>query len=821
MGFLLLSVLYEAAQAAEAALALAAFSGSAILLATIAVRVVWAWPVHPLSLGIVAAFAQTAGLGVATLLGVGDLTLAVLVIVPPVFYLICFRAVRRIEDESVLLPVLLRILLGILTVALLLRTFGGEDIEKIDDGFSLLGGVGPAVCLAVGLVYLPLRQEALAWTIWPAAGLIAAPVTAALESEGEAWWVIVAVVTVLSLVPALLWWLARIGYRNRRVFLGFLGAFRRARADAATDFFGGGAVQRLEGRRPLLWLDLLAFVVFAVLAGRGGTGNVSFNWTRGVEAASGNGYYFMALVILVSLGMRLVAKRRLRLPHVFVAVGLPAVVFTLGWLSLDARSDIWSQLGIKEEATLVYVLVLPAVLIASAIAILFRLRNVTFTRRGVVVTVMGIFGAMLADWLFTVFLGTSAFRRFYLGIPVGDVAAAVVLVAASLVYFRYRAERGAFIVWPAAAITAAILLRGMIGTQGLLNTLDARIATGWGEIFLAAIFGGLAGAGAILAKRVWIEKDPQARHDAVRVRGALLIVFAVWPILMLLFVAGAVNTFVADARKEAVVIAADAEVVRQSAETFAAAVSTASENARQQAQDLAALAEEFQLDLNTELEAIPRELGQIAIDAKEAGQKAATEIVDAATAKGAEIMGDLTRGIEDVFALPWPLSKLGIGSAISDFLGSVLEGIIPDFNLEKLFEDFTSQATTVIARQFAGPIGQAEEIKERLAAYAERYPARITAEMTRARRTADELLVEARAQFDISLARLESILVRVVNILYFTAVLLVMLVIALLAWLVWRAINGLFIIAERVARGWRMLTLAQEEDGSAAQPAPA
>jgi hypothetical protein len=521
-----------------------------------------------------------------------------------------------------------------------------------------------------------------------------------------------------------------------------------------------------------------------------------------VELATGAGYMVALFLLVVSLFLRVLVRRRFRptpLALTAAAIGLFLAVLNPA-LQRAATGDLRFL-----------TLAVPLLAVLLAPLPLFLWRGFSYTLPQIRLGGVALLGVLLADLVFKIVLGSYAAGRFAVVLDIGDMAALLVIVAAAIVYLRHREETGAFAVWPVVALVAGLILRFLVTTQGALADLtEGAVSTGLGEVLLAAIFGALAGEAAILAKRIWIDRDPEARLRAIRVRGALLILHGISPVLILLFVVASLQMFAANAGREMTAAAQSFAGIAQSAERIVNEAIGAKGRLLDQRDRLQQEAEAFREQLRLKSEELTRQFDAFVESSKQAAGRVATEAAQQTTAilkeTGEKIAGALTPPPLDLGFAKINLPDLGIGKA----MGGLIESLLPDLDFGGIFAGLVQSVTTSIEREFAAPRQEAMAMINGIVAIKDDLDGKVRDQAETLHATASQVVSTLEEQMDSSFANARRILVNLANVFYHLLVLVVMLIFAVLAWLLWRAINGLVVMLERVERGWDMITTGKE-----------
>ncbi|MBL29227.1 MAG: hypothetical protein CMM50_16980 [Rhodospirillaceae bacterium] len=815
-GFLLIHTLVDVDEVSTTAAGIA-FAGLIAVLA-----VVWEQrkgrPAHGIALSTISLAGLVITFNIAQVMA--GLTSAGLLYVPPVYLalmVVGVRAIRSEPDNAALVPPTLRAVLGMLTIALFLRLFfAGDSLAEDAGGFIILGA---------GAAALYWRASAGAWFFWPAGAIIGGWAYTSLEAAGAPELVSALGAMLGAVVPGLAWELFR-RLQARGVVQRFVPMLR-------DEAFGSGTALALENRRQRLLLDLIALVVFTVLLVR--VADPSFRYSLIVEIGTAAGYALMVSALVVSLGWRVRRLRRFRLVPMMLlaavtALGM-AVVFTF-WVGLEESGYLPPLLNMVERwinrfdgTGAITILTLMAVgLTAPFVIALFVLRDITLTPGSVRTAFVTIFGGLVADFIFVTALGDAGEAHFdILTIPVADVAGLVLFAAAGITYFLHRTEPGSWVIWPVSGAAAGVIFRLIVGAEvwadrqlnQTVSVQDDRFATRLGDILLASIFGALAGAGVHLAKRIWIDRDPEARGRAVRVRSAVTILHAVAPILILLFIASGIATFAKDAQREIGAAAVSVgnvaysgrligDQVQQSVQVVQKQAETTFKNATDMIENAKATAEDLKVQgmiLKDEM------LGAV--------EKSAGEALDKAKAKAGEIVEKVGEGLSDAFEPPafisWMIPDLGIGDALKDVFGTVLSSIAPDLDFKALFTSFVTDLTQSVEANFEGPRQRAQAMLDSVTSLDDQFWADAKVSKQALESQLNSLTSVIEAEKGKIYTNLQQLLVRITNFLVYMAIFMSTLITGFILWLLWKAFNGLFVMAERVDRGWKMLMQGQEE----------
>lgn len=818
-GFLVVQTLVDVDDAATANAGIA-FAGLIAVLGA-----VWAWrkgwPPHWIALSAISIAGLVVTFNAAQIMD--DLTGAGLLFVPPIYLaamVVGVRAIRSEPDDAALIPPTLRSILGVMTIALILRLFfAGSDASEDAGGLILLGA---------GAAVLYWHTLAGAWLFWPLGALTGGWTYAALDAAGHPDFLAAPAAMLGAAVPGLAW--ALFHELQARGVLQPLGLLLRDEA------FEPATVHVLDRRRERLLIDLVALSVFAILLIR--AVDPSFRYSLIVEIGTTVGYALMVSALVISLGWRVRRQRRFRLVPMMLfasATGLGMAVLFTFWVGLEESGYLppllnmlerWLN-GFDDTGTVAVMALMAIALTAPFILALFALRNVTLTPKSVRTAFVVILGGLVADFIFVTALGEAGQAHFdILTIPVADVAGLSLFATAGVAYLLHRSEPGAWVIWPVSGAAAGVIFRLILGAQvwadrqlnQTVSVQDDRFATGLGDILLASIFGALAGAGLHLAKRIWIDRDPEARLRAVRVRGAVTILHAVAPILILLFIASGIATFAKDAQREIGAAAVSVGNVAVSGRLIGDQMQQSMQVVQQQAENTFRNATEMVESAKATAEDLKVQGMLLKDEMLGAVEKSAGEALDKAKAKAGEIVETVGEGLSDAFSPPafisWMIPDLGIGDALKDVFGTVLSSIAPDLDFQALFTSFVTDLTLSVEANFEGPRQRAEAMLDSVTSLDDKFWSDAQISRRALEVQLQSLTTTINSEKDKIYANLEQILVRATNFLAYFAIFMTTLITGFIVWLLWKAFNGLFVMAERVRRGWTML--AQGEEPAAA-----
>jgi hypothetical protein len=637
------------------------------------------------------------------------------------------------------------------------------------------------------------------------------------DGVGPYHWLRILAAATMAMLPALLWWLVKRYRRSPETHQRVVGW---ARFFLNREYAGKGTIQQLDRRWKLLLVDLFYLATTATLAVRAewARRDPDFNllWQQSelVEKTLGLGYFIAVLLFLVSILLRLFAKRRFRpTPVLLVSLFLTVCAFVY---SSAARSMLdHDAANVAELLLLILFPILGVILLVG-----FRRRTITFNQLRI--GSYFLFGALIADVLFKIVLGSYASDRFDVWLNIGDTAALFVIAASAFVFYRYLEERGSFAVWPVCAIVSAIILRLLVTAQGTLSDVtDGGVSAGLGEIFLAAIFGALAAEGAMLAKRVWIDRDPQARRDAVRVRGALLIFHGISPVLIILLVVFSLNAFTTQASRELSEAGKGIAQLESVAERATNEAMGAAGRLLDQQDNVLASVESFRTDLlNVQGPAILDKFDKLMESSLAAAGRTATAAAGEAKRQATKIIDDTKEAIGDAISLPpidvglfeIPFPDLGIGDALGGVFDSMFSNVFADIDFNQMLETFVSMVTNSIAQEFTGPMQEAQAILTAMEGIKNEVEDEIGSQAQELTDNLTTLTSNLSTGMDDAFEAANTIIVRLINIAYQLLILTAMLVLAALLYLLWNAVNGLVVMMGRVERGWTMIATGKEDD---------
>lgn len=692
-------------------------------------------------------------------------------------------------------------------------------IEKTLPFYSVSGPIVAAFC---AVVYFWHRRMPASFALWPIAAVIGLWAVNLLFS---AEWVVDFAETIEShrfktdqvsfltatLIGAPLTLLAGAGWEAGRRLISdpeirawVMGRWLRFEA---TELYGG-VIQKLDRRRQDFWPDALLWIastIFLIVALLEEPESIE------ISELTTAGLYLVFLGVVLMLGlsllMRLFAKQRFRWITVF---GIPVVNSIVTAIIAAPIINILDIDRVGEQG-----LTILALLIVLPIPLMIAQSRIDLDRRRLGMALLVLGGYVIADMVFSTLLGSTAANRFTVGLRIGSIGALVTGIVLAGVFLFYRNVSGIFLVWPIGAAFSALLLRILITVQGSLNDAAETITiqTGLGEVVLAALFGAFCGYLAVLAKRIWYDQDPAARRDAVRMRGFVLILHGIAPILILLFVIAGLNSFFDRAQIDADTISRNAQRLSESVVRIGDEVRVTVVVLNQQADLLVRQAQEATSDLGDLTGRIGDTLLKIGDEVAQGAVNVGSAAIADAKAEGARLAQKVGEHLDDAISLPpidlglfeieWP--DLGIGDAIKDMMGNLLSSLVPDLNIETVFQDLLARSLANIKSEFNAPIQRAEAMRVEVLQFAEDNVDKLDQRFVAVTAEAERLATNAEQEFKTAQLHFEQVVINVVALLYNLMVLLVVLLTATVLFLVWKAINGIFVMVERVGRGWQMM----------------
>ena len=614
------------------------------------------------------------------------------------------------------------------------------------------------------------------------------------------------VATVLAgLIPALGWSVVSL-YRNN-------GKRRRQITGWASAAFGGGiGLAQLDSRWRFLGFDIAMILIAGVLFLRELDGDGLFDYSAVFAGAALFAYALYVFYGLLSLGLRLV-RRRLSPAILVLTAAVFGLVYVMVFIPLEKS-------GLDRDLKTALIFGTLVVALIASLVLVFRIwRNHRPTRRTLWLGLLFLLGGLLCDAVFTALLGAQVADRFALGLPLGDVTAVLVVVLAGALQYRHLENRWGPIVWPIVAIVSGLTLRFLLGaTAALSDATGGGVSAGAGQLFIALLLGALAAEGLLLAKRIWIDRDPEARKRAIVIRGVFLILHAVTPILLFIFVIVSVFGFTArvgaelgDAGKELKIIQTSIDRIRNEAIA-----------ARGRAEGQVA-------DVELQIQRLRESLKDKHKDALEEFDKIYEESVQATLNSGSAIADDLAREGEAIVsevtsALTPPPLDLGLFkvpnpfSAIGDGIVSAISGLLPSIDFGAIVGQLSQRAVDTVTREFAGPLARAQSIVAGVESLGNEISAEARAQANELSRTATLALNVLNEELETSYKTAGRLMAVSIKIVYQIIVLSASILMALMLFLLWRVFNGMVEMGREIERGLGLIrgTETVDVDGPSA-----
>lgn len=695
---------------------------------------------------------------------------------------------------------------------------------------------GPVFAGIASLIHFALRRDAVVLALWPVSALLGLVVLRLMDRED---WVlslaarfadhktdvlelsqlmVFGLSVLVVLACTLLWAVSRrnLADPNRRA-----DALARRNAFLTSEFVGNGVTMKLERRFQYIWRDFFLFAGMCAFLGYAALkGDLFTDVDTSKLATFGLYLVLVGIVIMLWFGLplRIFARRRFR----FITVFLVPVVTTI--LTGSIAAGLINGLSLDDGASLTTVVVL---LMALPLPIMVIQSFLHLDRERLIIAVLAIFGYLLSDMVFTTFLGREAAEAFKLGLEIGDIGALLSGLALLAVFLANSKVPGVFLVWPIGAVAGGLLLRLFIVAQTRLNETaeTVNIETGLGEVLLAAGFGAFVGYLALILKRIYYDKDPDSRSKGIRLRGGVTILHAITPLLVFAFVLSGLNAFVGRAQIDSVKISANATRIGESVVKIGDEVLTT-------VSTLDAEADALILQAQTavgEATALGREVGKQLEAAAEEAVEGAKRVGAAALAdvaeEGKKLASEVGEHLSDAISLPpidlglfeieWP--DLGIGDAIKDMFGGLFDSLLPDLDISGIFSNIMAKGLSNIEKEFAAPLARAEAMQNRLEDFVEDNRKQLNGSLDRVTTAAKDATAKVQAELTVAEEQFRQMAINVTSLLYSLLVFLSVILIATVIMMLWRALNGLFIMLDRIKSGWSMLI--HEEEAQAEQAA--
>ncbi|GAA6210313.1 hypothetical protein NBRC116602_00530 [Hyphomicrobiales bacterium 4NK60-0047b] len=520
------------------------------------------------------------------------------------------------------------------------------------------------------------------------------------------------------------------------------------------------------------------------------------------------------LLLIVSFILRVTVKRRLNPLRTLIAtfIAAPFLHFSQIFLSVFIREFITDY----QTADILAYISSILFLIISVPIILFIGKKIKLTKNKSLTILKTVSGLVMCDILFLAALGPKKDLYFWFewggsSAPIGLISTLIVVFIITMAYLLQRKQPSSMMIFIAGGLSAGLILRALVDVH--ITTQDLlKISTDLSDFVFAGICGALLGSGALMLKRVYVDQDHEARQRFVRTRGGLYILYAVMPVFILLFVASSLNSFINNATIETAAIEHRISLLKYDAHRAKRHLNAYKRRMNERVEDVVLLAKQVKIDIKENTKLVKDEVERNV----KVAQKVAIDVADKAVGQLAETGKEISNALSSAFTIPdiptpfgdIPVPDLGIGDAIKN---AVL-GLFPDLKIENLFSGFITSMTADVEAQLAEPIERAEKIKNHLIQTAKARHQRLKDIERQAGIDLDNLISGLKYEKQNAYRHMRQSITHFVNIAYHFLVFLFFLVSGMLAFLVWRAINALAIMMERIDRGWTMFTKGQDPE---------
>jgi hypothetical protein len=379
------------------------------------------------------------------------------------------------------------------------------------------------------------------------------------------------------------------------------------------------------------------------------------------------------------------------------------------------------------------------------------------------------------------------------------------------VYFYHYRERSAFLVWPIGAAAAGLILRILVTAEARLDDISEHIVirADMNEVVLAALFGAAAGSLGLLAKHIWYDKDPTKRARAIRVRGLFTIIHAVSPLVVLLLFLMVASSFrtnaqviIADATTNFVQMSESVLKIKARAEKGAKRLQKASEKLIKEVTDtIPNEAIQLATDLRSRADVL---VTQTTTATKQVAAVAVQKAKAIATELGDKLSEALTPEIDFGFLGKLKMPDLGIGKFFKNLIG----GMIPDLNLEEMFQQAMTSLYDDVEKQFEEPIRTATAMKDSVTNFVEKHKTRLEKIKNKAIKEADDMVADILLEKENTFKHVEALVINAITFFYQLLLFLILTTATIMGYLLWKVINGMVFMIARVSNGWTMLRYA-------------
>jgi hypothetical protein len=150
------------------------------------------------------------------------------------------------------------------------------------------------------------------------------------------------------------------------------------------------------------------------------------------------------------------------------------------------------------------------------------------------------------------------------------------------------------------------------------------------------------------------------------------------------------------------------------------------------------------------------------------------------------------------------MPDLGIGK----FFKNLVSSIIPDLNLEGLFQQIMTTVYADVEEQFAEPIKTAQAMRDSVTGFVETNKNKLVSIKDKALNEANAMVADIQKEKANTLRIIDNLVTNAITFFYQLLLFLILTTATIMGYLIWKVINGFVFMVARLQNGWTMLRYA-------------
>mgnify|MGYP000989486809 FL=1 len=134
--------------------------------------------------------------------------------------------------------------------------------------------------------------------------------------------------------------------------------------------------------------------------------------------------------------------------------------------------------------------------------------------------------------------------------------------------------------------------------------------------------------------------------------------------------------------------------------------------------------------------------------------------------------------------------------------------MIPDLNLEEMFQQAMTSLYDDVEKQFEEPIRTATAMKDSVTNFVEKHKTRLEKIKNKAIKEADDMVADILLEKENTFKHVEALVINAITFFYQLLLFLILTTATIMGYLLWKVINGMVFMIARVSNGWTMLRYA-------------